>query len=133
MIATGQTLAPAILYHGCRSLGKDDLYAQELADWEASGAVTVKRTFSRDYSRSDGCKYVQDRVWADREALLGLWRRGAFVFICGSREISRAIDGMAVRYKQETAASKGVPITEEAARKWWIELRNVRYASDVFD
>ncbi|KAI4592086.1 hypothetical protein KJ359_011877 [Pestalotiopsis sp. 9143b] len=92
MIATGQTLAPAVLYHGCRSLGKDDLYAQELAKWEASGAVTVKRTYSRDPARADGCKY-----------------------------------------KQATAASKGVPITEEAARKWWIELRNVRYASDVFD
>ncbi|ETS73933.1 hypothetical protein PFICI_13799 [Pestalotiopsis fici W106-1] len=133
MIAAGQKVAPALLYHGCRSAGKDDLYAQELADWESQGAVRVKRAFSREPRLSAGCKYVQDRVWADRQSLLNLWRKGAFVFVCGSKEISRAMDDMALRFKQEIAASKKIPITEEAAKNWWIEQRNVRYAIDVFD
>ncbi|KAF7538586.1 hypothetical protein G7054_g2820 [Neopestalotiopsis clavispora] len=133
MIAAGQKIAPAILYHGCRSAGKDDLYAQEMAEWESLGAVTVKRAFSREPRLSADCKYVQDRVWADRQSLLKSWRKGAFVYICGSRDISRAVETMATRFKQEIAASKNSPITEEAAKKWWTERRNVRYAIDVFD
>ncbi|KAK9415164.1 putative Bifunctional P-450/NADPH-P450 reductase [Seiridium unicorne] len=133
MREAGVRLAPAVLYHGCRQPGKDDLYADELDKWERLGVVAVKRTFSRTPQESKGHKYVQDAMWADRRALLSLWRQGAFLYICGSREISRAVEKVAVRFKQELAASKGHNLSEPDAQKWWNELRNVRYAIDVFD
>ncbi|KAK6084421.1 cytochrome P450 [Seiridium cupressi] len=133
MREAGVRLAPAVLYHGCRQSGKDDLYADELNKWERLGVVAVKRTLSRTPQESKGHKYVQDAMWADRRALLSLWRQGAFLYICGSREISRAVEKVAVRFKQEVAASKGHNLSEPDAQKWWNELRNVRYAIDVFD
>ncbi|RYP22853.1 hypothetical protein DL765_001449 [Monosporascus sp. GIB2] len=107
-------LAPALLYHGCREAGKDDLYTDELTKWEEMGAVTVRRAYSRASAKESANKYVQDAVWADREELRGLWEKGAKVYV-------------------EAARKKGKPIDEAEAKGWWDGLRNVRHYTDVFD
>lgn len=38
MIGRGGKVAPALLFFGCRSPSEDDLYAKELARWEAARA-----------------------------------------------------------------------------------------------
>lgn len=63
MIRSGRKLAPAVLYHGCREPGKDDVYSAEFTEWEKAGAVIIKRAFSRKPEESGGSKYVQDIVW----------------------------------------------------------------------
>lgn len=135
-------LAPARLYAGCREAGRDDLYREELDTWEALGAVSVKRSFSRtvDDNKHNGhsasaTRYVQDALWADREELKTLWKRGAKVYICGSRTMCKGVEQMAARMKGESRKNKGkgASMTVEQANEWVAGLRNVRYFTDVFD
>ena len=64
----GKTLAPALLFFGCRGQD-DDLYRKELDDLENLGIVRVRRAYSKTLEAIDagGCKYVQDRVWAEKK------------------------------------------------------------------
>ncbi|KAI0381230.1 bifunctional P-450:NADPH-P450 reductase [Hypomontagnella monticulosa] len=133
MIASGRKLAPAVLYHGCREPGRDDIYAAELADWKKVGAVTVKRAFSRTPEKSNDCKYVQDAMWADRSRFLELWHQGAKLYICGSRRVSQGVEKVTKSIQQEDAKRRGEHLSDEDAKKWWDELRNVRFTTDVFD
>ncbi|KAK3398875.1 putative bifunctional P-450:NADPH-P450 reductase [Sordaria brevicollis] len=102
-IAAGRSLAPAVLFYGCRHPEQDDLYRDEFDRWEEMGAVSVRRAFSRvpDHPDSQGCRYVGDRIWHDREELTGLWDRGAKVFVCGSREVGEGVKRVVVRIAVE--------------------------------
>ncbi|OTB02422.1 hypothetical protein M426DRAFT_24748 [Hypoxylon sp. CI-4A] len=133
MVESGRTLAPALLYHGCREAGKDDLYAEQLGEWEKAGVVEVKRAFSRKPEASGGCKYVQDVLWADRDRFLELWRRDGRLYICGSQQVSQGVEAVIKKIQKEEMEAKGGHFTDEDAKKWWDGLRNVRYATDVFD
>ncbi|KAK3338569.1 putative bifunctional P-450:NADPH-P450 reductase [Neurospora tetraspora] len=161
-IAAGRSLAPAVLFYGCRHPDQDDLYRDEFDKWESIGAVSVRRAFSRcpDSEETKGCKYVGDRIWEDREELAGLWDRGAKVYVCGSREVGESVKKVVVRIAVERqkmiveAREKGelekleglveglklhglkveeVEVSEERALKWFEGVRNERYATDVFD
>ncbi|KAI5917076.1 bifunctional P-450:NADPH-P450 reductase [Camillea tinctor] len=123
----GEKLAPAVLYHGCRAPGHDDLYADEEAQW---GGVAVQRAYSRMPERSGGCRYVQELVWADRARVRGLWERGAMLYVCGSRQMSQAVEKVFIEMKRE---EEGEKLGEAEAKAWWDGLRNVRYAVDVFE
>ena len=130
-------LAPALLYAGCREAGHDDLYRDELDAWEAMGVVQVKRTFSRvadsKHNGHGANRYVQDALWTDREALKKLWKKGAMVYICGSRTMCKGVEQMAAQIKVELRKKKGDKMTTEEASEWVAGLRNVRYFADVFD
>ncbi|KAK9342387.1 cytochrome P450 [Lipomyces starkeyi] len=129
MKSSGRTLAPAVLYFGCRDPEKDDIYRDEMDQWEAAGVVSVKRAYSRKPELSDGCAYVQDRLWKEREEVSRLWDRGAKVFVCGSRNMGEGVKKVAISIRMEN--SKGA--TEDDAKAWFEGIRNVRYAMDVFD
>ncbi|KAF2667506.1 cytochrome P450 [Microthyrium microscopicum] len=137
-VGAGRALAPAVLWFGCRAPGADDLYAEELARWEKMGAIEVRRAYSREPEKSDGCKYVQDRLWADRERVAQMWKEGGRVFVCGSREVGEAVGDVARKIMMETVREKEIEetgasdINEERAKKWFESVRNVRYATDVF-
>lgn len=133
MLAAGRRLAPALLFFGCRDPDYDDLYRDEMDEWERLGAVTVRRAYSRRPEASEGCKHVQDRMWREREELLALWRRDARVYVCGSRGVAGAARDMAVRLRMELEKEKGQNADETAVREWIDSLRNVRYVMDVFD
>lgn len=134
MIAAGRKLARALLFFGCRSPDEDDLYADEFARWEKLGAVEVRRAYSRDTAKSDGCKYVQDRVSKDRHEIYELWDQGARLYLCGSRAVGKGIEDTCVEMVKESAELKLKHIaTDEAARKWLDNLRNERFMADVFD
>ncbi|KAH6895217.1 cytochrome P450 [Thelonectria olida] len=134
MLAAGRNLAPALLFYGCRDPAIDDLYKDEFAFWEKLGAVEVRRAYSRATDKSDGCKYVQDRLYHDRVDVLELWNKGAKAYICGSREVGKAIEDVCVRLSQEWATENlGRDISVEEAREWFDKKRNERFATDVFD
>lgn len=135
MLAAGRTLAPALLFFGCRDPEIDDLYAEEFARWQQMGAVDMRRAYSRATDKSEGCKYVQDRIYHDRADVFDLWDNGAKVFICGSREIGKAVEDVCVRLAMERSAEKqeGKGATEEKARAWFEKSKNERFATDVFD
>ncbi|KXJ93884.1 bifunctional unspecific monooxygenase/NADPH--hemo protein reductase [Microdochium bolleyi] len=133
MISAGRKVAPAVLYYGCREPGKDDLYSEELAKWESEGAVSVKRAYSRVPEKSGGNKYIQDVIWADREYASELWNNEAKLFVCGSRQLGEGVAEVARRIGKAVAEKKGKETTDEKVAEWWENLRNVRYATDVFD
>ncbi|KAF4120958.1 cytochrome P450 / NADPH-cytochrome P450 reductase [Geosmithia morbida] len=133
LIEAGRKVAPLVLYYGCREPGRDDLYADELAKWEKLGAVKVKHTYSRTPDKSDGNKYVQEAIWADRREVGELWENGAKVFVCGSKRLSTGVQDVAIRMTRAKGKLVGKEVSEEEAFKWWQELRNVRYATDVFE
>ncbi|KJR84297.1 cytochrome P450 [Sporothrix schenckii 1099-18] len=135
LIGAGRHLAPAHLFFGCRGQA-DDLYRDELDKWEAQGAVTVHRAYSRQTDRSDethGCKHVQDRLWHDREDMVELWQQGARVYVCGSRQLGEGVKQTLLRMRQEACAAAGKPETEEETDAWFARIRYERYATDVFD
>ena len=128
MLGAGRQLAPALLFLGCRDPEVDALYAEELARWQGMGAVDVRHAYSRATERSEGCRYVQDRLYHDKEDVFELWMMGAKVYICGGREVGVGVEDVCVKL-----AAEGGDRDEAAARKWWEGIRNERYATDVFD
>ncbi|KLU92943.1 hypothetical protein MAPG_11891, partial [Magnaporthiopsis poae ATCC 64411] len=105
----------------------------ELDRWEATGAIEVRRAYSRRSEASDGCRHVQDRMLSDRERLLKLWQDGAKVFVCGSRAVEKSVMDAMVRIKVDKDRELGRDTTDEHAKGYLDGLRNARYATDVFD
>ncbi|KAK7748645.1 hypothetical protein SLS53_000666 [Cytospora paraplurivora] len=134
MLGAGRTLAPALLFFGCRHPDQDDLYREELDKWEAAGAVEVRRAYSRKPEDSEGCAHVQDRLWNDRRDVQALWDKGAKVFVCGSRGVGDAVREVAIRmYVDGAKENHGKDLSVEEATEKFDAMRNERYATDVFD
>ena len=133
MLGAGRTLAPALLFFGCRNPAQDDLYRAELDRWEKMGAVEVRRAYSRRPEASEGCKHVQHRIWHDRKEVGELWKAGAKVFVCGSRSVGEAVKQTAIKLFIGLAKEDGKEVSEEEALKLFERVRNERYATDVFD
>ncbi|KAI9900143.1 hypothetical protein N3K66_004405 [Trichothecium roseum] len=126
-----KALAPALLFFGCRGLGQDDIYAQELVEWEALGAVTVRSIYSRAAPDSSGDElgYVQDRLYRDRKDVWALWAEGAKIYVCGSRRMGRGVEETFARIAEEEQGESGI------GGKGWIESqkRDERFVTDIFD
>ena len=81
-LAAGATLAPAVLFFGCRSKAADYIYQDELASCVASGALsTLHVAFSRDGKNKDYVQHHLARAAADVKALIA--DKGACVYVCG--------------------------------------------------
>ena len=126
-ISAGRTLAPALLFIGCRHPTRDRLYAEELDKWQSLGAVQLRYAFSEDPESSEGCKYVQDLVWKEREEARELWKKGARIFVCGNGKVGDGVREVALRIYEE-GTGKG----REEGEEWFKGIRNERFASDVF-
>ena len=126
-------IAPALLFIGCRDPKFDKIHAEELEQWQSEGAVKVYYAFSRAAEQSEGCKYVQDRVWNERKEVGELFEKGAKTYICGSAAVGKGLGDVAARIRVADAERKGEAMTQEDALKWWQGLRGERYAVDVFD
>jgi cytochrome P450 / NADPH-cytochrome P450 reductase len=137
MAAAGRKLAPALLFFGCRNPGLDDLYREQFDTWQAAGVVDIRRAFSRvaddEGDEAKGCRYVQDRLWLDREEVSQLWDKGARVYVCGSRAVGNAVNEMVIKIHKSVAEERGETLTQEEAEAWLVNMRNVRFAADVFD
>lgn len=134
MIAAGRKIAPALLFFGCRSPKQDDLYAEELARWEKLGAIDVRRAYSRSSSDSEDCKYVQHRLSHDREDITKLWQAGAKIYVCGSKDVGKAVEDVFLDMVREAGKKKtGNDVPHEAAKEWFDKQKNERYLTDVFD
>ncbi|PNY23978.1 Bifunctional P450/NADPH-P450 reductase [Tolypocladium capitatum] len=134
MIGAGRKVAPALLFFGCRSPDQDDLYAEELARWEELGAVEVRRAYSRAADQSFGCKYVQHRLSRDRQDVYRLWDCGAKIYVCGSRDVGKAVEAVCVEMVRESdSARRNKDVSGAEATAWFEKHHNERYVTDVFD
>ena len=128
----GRELAPALLFIGCRDADKDALYAEQMAEWKEKGVVDVRYAFSRHPEKSEGCRYVQDRLWLDRKDARELWDKGARLFVCGSGAVGEAVKEIFVKSVMETMVEQGKSADKKHAEAVFDSIRNERYASDVF-
>lgn len=126
-------LAPAVLFFGCRHPGWDDLYRDELDNWEASGAIAVQRSYSRKAEATEGCAHVQDRLWQQREVVGKLWNSGANLYVCGSRAVAHSVKSTVVRILVDIARQSGQVLSSQDAAKQLHSLQNQRYFTDIFD
>lgn len=132
-------LAPALLLAGCRRRGRDQLYAEEFAEWARLGAVDVRWVFSQEEEEEngdnddDGVRYVQDLFLRDFEQdILPLWETDARFYICGSRGLAKGVGDAAKRIAKGGAERRGESMTEEEAGHFVEKLRNERFVTDIF-
>ena len=131
-ISAGRKLAPAILWIGCRYPDRDILYQEEFEAWQKLGAIDVRYAFSQLPAKSEGCKYVQDRVWNDIKDAVELWDMGARFFVCGNRDVGEGIRNAVLRAYRDEVERRGKTKTDEEVEAWFDEVKNERFASDVF-
>lgn len=77
---------PALLFFGCHGPHSDFLYREELEDWEEKGLVEVRTAFSRHpelNSPQNSVKYVQDKLYENRDEVMDYLSRGARILVCG--------------------------------------------------
>ncbi|KAM5535289.1 hypothetical protein V8D89_011043 [Ganoderma adspersum] len=125
----GREVAKNLLFFGCRNPKEDFIYGDsDLKEWAELGIVDVRPAFSRATGDSKGCRYVQDRIWQDREEVSSLMKQGAKMFVCGAGRI-------AVGVKQTFVASikEKEGVDEEGAVKIFTEMMKDRYATDIFE
>ncbi|KUJ15912.1 NADPH--cytochrome P450 reductase-like protein [Mollisia scopiformis] len=132
MMAPSRKLAKAVLFVGCRSEEKDRLYKEEFDEWMKQGVVDVRYAFSREEEKSEGCRYVQDRMVRDRDVLVGLWDAGARVYVCGGREFVKGVGEAARGIVREELGARGVSVSGEELKRTFREKIADRCATDVF-
>ncbi|CAE6508332.1 unnamed protein product [Rhizoctonia solani] len=125
----GREVAKSVLFFGCRKPDEDFLYSDaELAEWKELDVVDVRSAFSRAPERSEGQKYVQDRVWTDRELVREYYGKDAKFYTCGGNHVATGIREALVRIIAE--GKEGVD--EKRAQEIWNKIQAERYATDVF-
>ncbi|KAK6339688.1 hypothetical protein TWF718_009084 [Orbilia javanica] len=130
--AAGRELAPAMLFFGCKHPEKDRLYPDELKQWSEMGAVDVRFAYSQARELSEGCKYVQDRLWHDREDAIKLFVDKGKIFVCGSREVGSGVKDMCKKIYKHGKEKEGEVKSDESVEEWFEGLGKERFATDVF-
>jgi cytochrome P450/NADPH-cytochrome P450 reductase len=130
--AAGRPLAPAFLFIGCAHPDRDRLFATELDRWAAEGVVKLFYAYSKAKEASKGCKYVQDRLWEEREEMTQQFNQGAKIYICGSAAVGEGVAKTIKKIYVENAKGEGKEKNEKEVEEWFEGIKSDRYASDVF-
>lgn len=123
----GVPVGSSVLFFGCRDPQRDELYGDELREFEKHGVVRVHTVFS---SRpQDGRKYVQHEMLYRRDEIWDLIEQGAAVFVCGNANTMapgvRA--ALADIYRERTGGSA------DQAQSWITDLRgDGRFVEDIW-
>ncbi|KAF3492289.1 fatty acid hydroxylase [Arthroderma uncinatum] len=128
----GRMVAPAYLFIGCREPEKDELFKDELQQWEKDGVVKVFYAFSKASEQSKGCRHVQDRLWEEREEMRKVFDQGAKLYVCGTSMVGEGVAATIKKIFQDYCDSVGRPKTDEDVERWFQEIKSDRYSSDVF-
>ncbi|KAL3421663.1 bifunctional P-450/NADPH-P450 reductase [Phlyctema vagabunda] len=128
----GRKLAPAYLFIGCKHPNKDKLFETELTQWEKDGVVSLFYAFSEATELSKGCRYVQERLWEEREAMKQVFNEGAKLYVCGSARVGEGVAATTKKIYQEGAEALGKPKTDEEVDEWFRSIKGERFATDVF-
>jgi len=88
----GRDVGKMLLFFGCRSPNDDLLYSKtDFDEWTKLGVLEIRPAFSRDSEKSEGCKYVQDRVWKDRGVISEWFDQGASYYFCGAGKVALGV------------------------------------------
>lgn len=125
--ARGATLAPSLLFFGCRHRGVDQLYADELRDFEKTANTVVYTAFSREPEH--GRRYAQHEMVARQDEIWDLLGQGAQIFVCGNART--LAPGVRAALTQIFAGRTGC--SADDADAWLAGLRQQhRYLEDIW-
>eukprot|EP00877_Chromochloris_zofingiensis_P012867 jgi/Chrzof1/7834/Cz02g38070.t1 len=117
LIQSGTAVGEAHLFFGCRTLAHDYIYKEELAKYQASGALSkLHVAFSRDGPMK---VYVQDLLLQQGAAVWQLLEAGAYIYVCGDAK-RMAPD---VRNVLKQIAEKCGGLNESSSEIWMAGLR----------
>jgi len=122
----GVTLGPALLAFGCRHPQHDQLYADEIRDYERAGIVRQACAYSR--LPNEPRMYVQDRLIQLGDEVFSLLAGGAIVYVCGASTMADGVRSALIDiHRTHSNAS------EEEAQLWLKQLEaDGRYLVDVW-
>ena len=109
--AGGATLAPSLLFFGCRTREPIGCTTTSCADFEQSADVSVYTAFSRE--PTDGRKYAQHEMLAHADEIWELIDDGAQIFVCGNART--LAPGVRAALTQIAADKTGVGATRPTA------------------
>ncbi|PWN52918.1 cytochrome P450 family protein [Violaceomyces palustris] len=131
--ASGRKVGKVVLFYGCRNRS-DFLHSDELEAWSRGedAFLDLRVVFSRPGAGDDpgleGERYVQHRVWRQREDIIRLYKEGAQFYTCGSaKRLSASLKSTLVDI---VAENKG--LDKERAALLLDEVAKERYRTDVF-
>ena len=125
--AKGIETSKALVYYGCRHPEHDWFYRDEMAAWEREGVASVRAAFSS--SDASPNRFVQDALWADREAVWAALEGNGMVFVCGDgRFMAPAVRETLIRIHME---KRRTTLEQSSA---WLEgmIEGGLYNQDVF-
>ncbi|WP_068304835.1 cytochrome P450 [Pararhodobacter sp. CCB-MM2] len=126
--AAGETVGKALLYFGTNDPAVDYLYEDELKGWEAQGIVELRPVFTN--RPENDWRFVQHRLWDERDEVATMFGEGALFFTCGDGKfMAPAVRDTLVRIVEEKSGLKGDDILAWVAR---VEHDEGRYTADVF-
>jgi cytochrome P450/NADPH-cytochrome P450 reductase len=138
MAAGGRTVGRTVLYYGTRTPA-EVIRKDKFAQWVQDGVLEFRPVLSRsDAAEIEGlpgvallpeAKYVQDRVWADKDDMAELFAAGAQYYTCGSgkrlgNDLKQTLVKIIAEKKPEGDKETPEAIMERLARE--------RYRTDVF-
>ena len=123
----------AILYYGCHGKDSDYLYSEELRRWAQKNIVSVRPVFSRhpEPSEDGDLRYVQHRLWQDREEIVGLCRSGSKVLVCGDAE--RLAPAVERTFAEMFADVAGMSLEQAESHVEQMQRKDFSYVADVFE
>lgn len=122
-----QDIGKILLFFGCRTPESDFLYSDtDLKKWVDMGVVDLRPAFSRTPDRSEGCRYVQDRVLHDGEDVKRYYREGAKFLTCGGSNMAAGVRDACLSLIEQHLG------TRKAAMDRFSSLQKERYATDIF-
>jgi cytochrome P450/NADPH-cytochrome P450 reductase len=124
----GQAVGPALRFFGVDHPDVDLLYREELAGWERDGVVQTKPAFS-GLPEGD-IKFVQHRLWQERDQVARLFRGGAQVYVCGDgKHMAPAVRDTFIRIYRDAVGASDIDAQAWADK---IEHEHGRHVADVF-
>jgi len=116
-------LAGALLFIGCRYSTADRIHGEELDGWQKEGVVGLRYAFSKESTKSEGCRYVQDRVAHEAEDVKKLLAQEAQIYVCGNNNVGKgARESLTTIYKQMGKSQEDID-----------DIFDKRLHEDVFD
>ncbi|KAG9084507.1 hypothetical protein FS749_005186 [Ceratobasidium sp. UAMH 11750] len=100
---------------------------EELKEWSEMGVVELHPTFSRAPERSEGNRYIQDRIWVERDVIRDYFAKDAKFYTCGGSQVAAGVRDTCIRIIAEVKGGN-----EDATAKVWKNIQAERYATDVF-
>ncbi len=123
----GMKMGEAHLFFGCRRRALDFLYEAELQEFTKQGVCTLYLALSHEPDSE--FKFVQDRIWEQRDKVWNLLESNAVIYVCGDG-LYMAPD-VRETFKKIYSQKKAAPSAE--AEAWMEGLENSqRYLTDVF-